>query len=78
MKSNSPDPLLRLPEVLSLIPVGRSTFWQGVREGRFPKPVKLGPRTTCWRQSDIVAFIKNAGQQSNEIWHKPKARENQP
>jgi len=29
----------------------------GVRSGRYPKPVKLGPRTTCWRASDILALI---------------------
>jgi prophage regulatory protein len=39
------------------IPVGRSTWWAGVKEGRFPKPVKLGPRTTAWRVEDILALI---------------------
>jgi predicted DNA-binding transcriptional regulator AlpA len=40
------------------IPVGRSTWWQGVKTGRFPKPVKLGPRTTAWRVEDIRALIE--------------------
>ncbi|MGJ0508328.1 MAG: helix-turn-helix transcriptional regulator [Methylocystis sp.] len=39
------------------IPVSKSTWWQGVRDGRFPKPVKLGPRTTAWRVEDILALI---------------------
>jgi prophage regulatory protein len=46
----------RLPDILKPqgpIPVSRSTWWQGVKEGRFPKPVKLGPRTTAWRWADI-------------------------
>jgi prophage regulatory protein len=39
------------------IPVGKSTWWQGVRDGRFPKPLKLGPKTTVWRVEDILALI---------------------
>jgi predicted DNA-binding transcriptional regulator AlpA len=39
------------------IPVGRSTWWAGVKSGRFPSPVKLGPRTTVWRVEDIRALI---------------------
>lgn len=48
---------LRLPAVLKLIPVGKSTWWDGVKQGRFPKPVKLGPRITAWRAEDIRALI---------------------
>lgn len=43
------------------IPVGRSTWWAGVKDGRFPKPVKLGPRTTVWRIEDIRALIERGG-----------------
>jgi prophage regulatory protein len=49
-----PNALLRLPQVLQIVPVGASTWWAGVKSGRFPKPVKLGPRTTCWRATDIL------------------------
>ena len=42
------------------IPVGRSTWWQGVKTGRFPKPVKLGPRTTAWKVEDIRSLIEKA------------------
>lgn len=44
---------LRLPQVLKIIPVGKSTWWAGIKTGRFPKGVKLGPRTTAWRVEDI-------------------------
>ena len=40
------------------IPVSKSTWWQGVRDGRFPAPVKLGPKTTVWRVEDILALIE--------------------
>jgi prophage regulatory protein len=39
------------------LPIGRSTWWQGIKEGRFPQPVKLLPRVTCWRVEDIRAVI---------------------
>ena len=39
------------------IPVSRSTWWAGVKTGRYPAPVKLGPRITAWRVSDIRKLI---------------------
>lgn len=54
---------LREPAVLSLIPVGRSTWWAGVKAGRYPKPVKLGARMTAWRAEDIAALIAALGAQ---------------
>ena len=46
------------PPIPALIPVGKSSWWQGVRDGRFPQPVKLGPRTTAWRVEDIRALCE--------------------
>jgi len=40
------------------IPVSKSTWWAGVKSGRYPKSVKLGPRITAWRVEDIRALIK--------------------
>ena len=42
---------------LAIIPVRKSCWWEGVKAGRFPKPVKLGPRVTAWRVEDIRALI---------------------
>ena len=41
------------------IPVSKSTWWAGVKDGRFPKPVKLSTRVTAWRVEDIRAFIES-------------------
>jgi prophage regulatory protein len=49
---------LRLPQVLSLIPIGRTSWWEGVKSGRFPKPIKLSPRCTAWKAEDIRQLIK--------------------
>jgi predicted DNA-binding transcriptional regulator AlpA len=45
------------PPVPALLPVCKSTWWAGVKSGRFPAAVKLGPRTTVWRVEDIRAYI---------------------
>ncbi len=52
---------VRLPTILRVIPVGKSTWWEGVKTGRYPKPVKLGPRTTVWRAEDINTLIAKLG-----------------
>ena len=49
---------IRLPQVLHVIPVGKSTWWAGVKSGRFPAAVKLGPRTTAWRVEDIRILLE--------------------
>ena len=50
---------IRLPQVLAFIPVSKSTWWDGIKTGRFPKPIKLGPRTTAWRVEDIQDLINS-------------------
>ena len=45
------------PPIPALIPVRKTCWWQGVRAGRFPKPVKLSPNVTAWRVADIRALI---------------------
>ena len=50
---------VRLPVVVKVLGIGKTTWWVGIKEGRFPQPVKLGPRTTAWRVEDIRALIAN-------------------
>jgi predicted DNA-binding transcriptional regulator AlpA len=49
--------LLRIKQVLQFIPISKSSWWQGVREGRFPKPRSLSKRVTVWQASDIRTLI---------------------
>jgi predicted DNA-binding transcriptional regulator AlpA len=52
--------LVRLTSILAPmgpIPVSKSTWWAGVNSGRFPQPLKLGPRTTVWKAEDIRALF---------------------
>ncbi|MBV8656427.1 MAG: AlpA family phage regulatory protein [Burkholderiales bacterium] len=55
------DSFLRLPDVLNIIPVSRATWYEGVKSGRFPKQVKLGPRVAAWRRSDIERLVASFG-----------------
>lgn len=50
---------VRLPQVLAVFPVGRSTWWAGVKGGKYPQPVKISPRCTAWKAEDIRALIEN-------------------
>jgi prophage regulatory protein len=55
---------LRLSQVLSVIPLGKTTWWEGVRSGRFPKPRKLSARCTAWRAEDIRDLIARLSNES--------------
>jgi prophage regulatory protein len=57
-KQADTDRLIRLKEVLHHLPISKSTWWAGVRTGRYPAPVKLGSRLTCWRLADILTLVK--------------------
>ncbi len=46
------------PPIPALIPVGKSTWWEGCRSGRFPQPIKIGNRITVWRVQDIKDYIE--------------------
>ena len=49
---------VRLPKILNIFPVSKSAWWEGCHRGIFPKPVKLGPRTSEWRVEDIRALME--------------------
>lgn len=52
------------PAIPAIIPVSKSTWWAGVRSGRYPQPTRaLGDRITAWRVEDIRALIEHAARQ---------------
>jgi len=57
---------LRLPQVLDVFPVSRSGWWQGVKEGRYPQPVKLSARVTAWRAEDIHDLIQRVSEEGQK------------
>ena len=52
---------VRLPTILRIIPVSRSTWWQWVRDGKAPAGRKLGPRITAWKVEEIRNLIASHG-----------------
>lgn len=52
------DALMRLPDVLEIVPVCRASWYAGIKAGRFPQPVRLGPRCVAWRQSDVHRLVQ--------------------
>ena len=52
---------LRLREVLKVFPVSKSTWWHGIKEGKYPAGVKLSARTTAWKVTDIIRLIEEVG-----------------
>lgn len=61
------DRLVRISELIPapetgktpMIPISRSQWWEGVKRGIYPQPIKLGPRITVWRLSDIEHLLRH-------------------
>ena len=54
------------PPIPAIIPVSKSTWWEGVRTGRYPAPVRtLGRRITAWRVEDIRALINDPAKEAS-------------
>lgn len=57
------ETLLRLPAVLTVFPVSRAAWYDGVKTGRYPASVKLASRAVAWRLSDVEKLIEDLGQE---------------
>ena len=52
---------LRIWEIVApygLLQISKSSFYAGIKSGRFPAPIKLGPKTSVWKTSSILALIE--------------------
>lgn len=58
---------VRLSTILKIYPVGKSTWWAGVKTGKFPTPIKLSERITAWRVEDIKQLISNHTNTTSEV-----------
>ncbi len=60
-----PITLMRIPQILKVMPVSKSKFWLMVQRGEFPKPIKIG-RSSFWTIEQVQAFIRDrSGQSTN-------------
>lgn len=53
------------PAIPPIIPISKASWWLGVKIGKYPKSIKLGPRTTVWRVEDIRALLKYGADWAN-------------
>jgi prophage regulatory protein len=60
---------LRLPQVLEILPVSRSTWYRGIKSGRYPKSVKLSTRAVGWKIEDITNCVSELENASSPPWN---------
>jgi predicted DNA-binding transcriptional regulator AlpA len=55
--------------IAPIIPVSKAAWYQGIKSGRYPKPVRLSVKTSAWRASDIDALVEklNDGRWAEKI-----------
>jgi prophage regulatory protein len=53
-----PVTLMRIPQILKVMPVSKSKFWLMVQKGEFPKPIKIG-RSSFWTIEQVQSFIQD-------------------
>ena len=61
--SNSEVTLMRIPQILEVMPISKSKFWLMVQKGEFPKPIKIG-RSSFWTIEQVQGFIQERTRQS--------------
>lgn len=65
-RKNGKPKFTRLPTtprvaIPAIVPVKKSTWWQGIKDQRYPPAVKIGARCTAWKVEDILNFLAKAG-----------------
>jgi predicted DNA-binding transcriptional regulator AlpA len=66
MSNSANDRLVRINSIIGnggVLPLSASSWWNGVKSGLYPQPIKLGPNITAWRWSDIQNLIENGVQE---------------
>ncbi|WP_351118848.1 AlpA family phage regulatory protein [Psychrobacter sp. SMN/5/1215-MNA-CIBAN-0208] len=54
-----PQGMSRASQLLPFLPFGSSTLWAWSKDGRFPKPTRLSPTMTAWRNADVIEWLNN-------------------
>ncbi|MDR2646191.1 MAG: AlpA family transcriptional regulator [Holosporaceae bacterium] len=58
---------LRLPQVMQLVPIGKTSIYDKIKKGEFPAQIKLGTKTSVWRREDIDAYIEKMSETTHEV-----------
>ena len=60
------EPIYRLPKVMELTGLSRSSIYLALSNGTFPKPIKLGQRSIGWPESLLIQWREEREEKSNE------------
>lgn len=55
--SDEPSPLMTLPEVVALTTLSKPTIYTYIRDGRFPRQVRIGPNRVVWRRAEVLRWL---------------------
>ena len=58
MTLQAKERFVRLPEVITIVGFKKSTIWAKIKDGTFPKPIKLADRITVWKLTDLDKWVK--------------------
>lgn len=61
--------VMRLPEVLAVLGVSRTTLYRWTQDGTFPRPITLGPRLVGWPASEVEDWVKNRQKDRDESFN---------
>lgn len=56
-----PERIVRMDELLRRLQISRATVYRWTDEGKFPRPMRLGPRAMGWKESVLSEWIENLG-----------------
>ncbi len=59
---------IRFKELRKSIPLGRTTIWRMMREGRFPQSRRIGKMATAWLESEVEDWIKERAQNGSNSY----------
>ena len=57
---------LRLSQILAIYPISKSTVYRKIQAGEFPKPYKIGPKTSVWCADEVYAFWQNIKERNGD------------
>ena len=62
---DDPERMLRLPEVMKLVPVSKATIWRLVRAKKLPAPIRVSTNAVAWRRADILDYVRQCQRDQN-------------
>ncbi|MGH1414085.1 MAG: helix-turn-helix transcriptional regulator [Pelagimonas sp.] len=69
-RSSKLKKLIRMPEVMSMTGLGRSTIYNKVQAGEFPRPLKISHRHVAWDMHDVLSWIESRPVANASTWLK--------